>query len=920
MRPVVLLSLAFLSGTLLRQGSDVGWMVAGFAAVLAWVWGAKKGREWRSTVVWGAAGLLAGFLLGNNRANCPRIDSKTGAGRGRVVSFVERTKEGSKFVLEVEGGEKYWVRVDNQSWATVHPEVDSTLVSCQDKEKNSASSRPHSTGIKGGPSPSLRGRDPNTPGGAIAQSHIEALRVSVPLPQAGLASNSRQRVSSPVSSNPQSGFIDSSEMTRRRAEGELAPGDEVLVWGRWEGIPKALNPHEFDYRGYATARGIVGWVRADGVIRVGAERGWWTEPMRWLARVRRQVEEQIERSSVSDDGKGVMLALLLGEQGMVSEGLRTVYSGAGVAHLLAVSGLHLGCLAGFVLLVSRVLLLVPGTGDRPWVLRLRYVLSWAAALGFLALTGAPTSCARAFLMWTGFVVSRCSGRDYDVWTWLGASGLAVLSWRPEAVFEAGFQLSTLSVAGIALAARDREWLRCVRERVDAGTTGWWFRRNGKNRVRRGRGIRGKWRVRLMSVAALGVKRGALCILASARVTAAATAATAPVIWWHFGIVPVTSIPSNLVAVPIYSLCVLPAGLISVAAGWGIPALAEVGWRVAGAGMWAADLVVKQLLDWVGAPAPAWPGLFLACAVSWGILGVLSLKSRKLKLTSVAVVAAAAAGCALLPGRSTETRVFVFHVGDGDATLIRARDGMTLLVDGGRKGTGHRVLLPWFRKQGVKRIDQFIMSHGHEDHWGGLEEIAPQMEICRIAVNGSKESYNASARIANKARKCDGKPTKIERVHRGYRLRTNEIVADVLWPPLLLPASVSENDRSLVLRVRMEGVEIWFTGDIESPETVESLPPPSGEVVLKAPHHGRALTTLDRLVQRLRPRLVIVTADEWKEKGVETAGGKERDFDLWVTGSNGALELRLRHGQIFSTVFSRPFSDPTVDVLGCNQLE
>jgi len=344
------------------------------------------------------------------------------------------------------------------------------------------------------------------------------------------------------------------------------------------------------------------------------------------------------------------------------------------------------------------------------------------------------------------------------------------------------------------------------------------------------------------------------------------------------------------------VCVLPLGLASAFLEWAIPGMAEATWWIAGAAMSCADVMVEWLVGVTGVLAPRWPGALAACGASWGLMGLMCTRGRFLRLASAAILTLGVAGCAI-PSAIDGFRVHVFHVGDGDATLIQDTGGRTVMIDGGRTGTGRRVLLPWFRREGVDRIDWLVLSHGHDDHWGGIAEISDRLEICAIAVNGSPASQRAAVSIARRSPGCDGVPTLVRRVRNGHKLKLGDLRLDVLGP-IDLGQRASENDRSLLVRLSRGDVEWWFPGDLESKETLGNLKRSTRLTVLKAPHHGRASETFFELTRKLRPDLIVVTADELHRGLAEDLRRASSRAKVWATGHSGSLDFFPRAGRHF----------------------
>ena len=470
----------------------------------------------------------------------------------------------------------------------------------------------------------------------------------------------------------------------------------------------------------------------------------------------------------------------------------------------------------------------------------------------LVVTGSPVSCVRAFVMWIGYACARVIHRDYDLWTWLAVSGLVVVAWRPEALFEASFQLSTASVAAIALAGGRRE---------------------------KAKGGRGE---RLVSWVRAGL-----------RVSAAATAGTLPLVWWHFGTIPVLSLAANLLAVPLVTLAVMPCAFVGVVTwewgGW----LGELAAGCTEELLFVLHAVLEAWVAVVPAQSPAWGGWWVAGLIGAGGL----LLAGKRRWMGVGVLAAGLAGYAL-PSGGDGVEVHVLPVGEGDATLVRLPCGEVWMIDGGPGRSGRFTVLPFLRHRGWTSLDGFILTHGHEDHWGGIHEVASQVEVGRI-LHGPTDSARGVAALLGrrwpKARSVE--------VAAGDGWARCGVRFDVVWPPEEGNPGRSENDTSLMLRLEYAGVELVWAGDVEGRQELEAaeavaalrrgrLPVLS---IVKAPHHGHRSKMAGVLNGMLAPDVVVLSAEGERTwyGGLWLAGAGRGGAWVHVTGVDGPFFLAFQ---------------------------
>jgi competence protein ComEC len=662
--------------------------------------------------------------------------------------------------------------------------------------------------------------------------------------------------------------------SRASREIELLPGDRIAFLGRLGPAHRAANPHGFDYAAHLAARGIRGTAVVNHLVLMGPNPTPTQTLIRPIARWRCRVDGWLDRSGLPQETAGIMAALAIGNQRRLPDSTRRRYATAGVAHLLAVSGLHLGCLAYAVLRVLQAALrrLLPGRADR-----MPFVAAWGAGACFLAASGGPTSCVRAFIMLTGFTAARVLRKDYDLWTWLAAASLAILAVRPAALGEAGFQLSTTSVAAILLVTA---------------------------RPRRGKGPESA----PTPLASLGSR-----IAEMARVSASAWAGTMPFAWWHFGVVALAAVPCNLLFVPIVSLWVLPLVLTAallVPVEENLPFLLI---RLSHETLFILDAILDPLLQLVGEGTRPWPGPAVAAGTALALLGALCLRRRlpSLLLAAVALVLLLVGG---RPSGNDGFQVTWFHVGAGDMTLAQGECGESILIDGGPAGSGARVLGPCIRRRGTEQVDLLVLTHGHADHYAGLLDPELRLRICEVWVNGSRPSLEAAARIMAHHRGCGGEDRPVVRtVARGERWNRCATSVTVLWPGRGEAEHLSENDRSIVVEMEHRDGTFLHGADVEGKKAVicgeertgvvemlEALLPRrrAPPLVVKVPHHGRRSPLLVPLLGRTGALVNFVPCGGrglW-DAGLEAGRWLGGTGLTWLSCRDGALEVERSDGR------------------------
>ncbi len=547
---------------------------------------------------------------------------------------------------------------------------------------------------------------------------------------------------------------------------------------------------------------IVGPYRGQGVLRARHARNL-AGGAAWRYRLRGALARRIR--TLYGERAGLVEALVLGRRDDIDPEIRTEFADAGLAHLLAISGLHVGIVAGWIALGARAIGAGRGAG------------LWSAALtwGYVALLGFPAPATRAAAFVTAFAVSRGRQRHPPPRAVLAVAILAVLAAEPAAATAVGAWLSATAVAGTRAATE------LVPRRVK---------------------LRGLW----LLVAASG----------------GATLATAPITAYAFGSVAPVGILSNLVAVPLAGLAVpgvfASLALGSVLAGGAGLALAGIEWVAAltarlpgghltgtpGAGFafpWAAALVVGV---WLIRTRPSW------------------VMVRRKLLVGVATASWVSVMFPVLraPRPEQTLTLYVLDVGQGDAIAIRTPHGRWVLVDGGpRTGSGDagkRVVVPFLRRRGVRSLDALVVSHGDADHLGGVPAVLDAVPTELVLEPGQPLP---SALYVEHLAAVDAAGVAWRAARAGDTLAVDGVVLAVLHPTgAWMARQLSPNENSVVMHLSYGCFDAVLTGDAGTPVEALLASRVGRAELLKVGHHGSVSATSDAWLDALRPAAAVIS--------------------------------------------------------------
>lgn len=521
---------------------------------------------------------------------------------------------------------------------------------------------------------------------------------------------------------------------------------------------------------------------------------------------------------------------VLGEDEQLDEQTTDDFRRAGLSHLLAVSGQNVALLG---------LLAMPALAALGMPLRTRLVWLLGLIAIYVPLAGAGPSIQRAGIMGALSVLATLAGRRASRLYALVIAAIVLLAVEPKVAADVGWQLSFAAVLGILSFAAP---LRAALED-----------RFGK---------RG-WRRPLIEGAAM---------------TIAATIATAPLIAFHFEAVSTLTLVANLLALP----AVAPAMWLGM--------LAAAGGQVPGFPVEALNAVnslllayIAQVAAWCGRPSWAYPHLrlgiggLIAAYVAIATMAILVSRLPRLRrparsrgrmrgtsalalgLVALALALPAGGGAGQALGPPAGLRVSVLDVGQGDSILLQPATAPALLVDGGPPGEG---LAAKLRAAGVDRLGAAIVTHAESDHAAGIRELLGAMPVGQVLFGASDPVTLAAAAAA-------GVPGR--QLVRGSVLRSGHLRLDVLWPPAELLAGPTRdedpNQLAIVMRASWDRFSILLSADAEA----ESVPLEPGPIdVLKVAHHGSEDAGLAELLDRVRPRLAVISVGDGNPFGHPTA--------------------------------------------------
>ncbi|MBW2622375.1 MAG: DNA internalization-related competence protein ComEC/Rec2 [Deltaproteobacteria bacterium] len=621
-------------------------------------------------------------------------------------------------------------------------------------------------------------------------------------------------------------------------------GDYVRFPAILRAVGGFANPGVFDSQVYWAAQGVwvTGFLKDPRLlVRIETLRAW-PSPTILLSRFRNNASRFLEEA-MGQPARGLMKAMLLGIRDEIDPEIEEAFRRVGLAHILAISGLHVG----FVALISywlflNLLLLWPKLGLKYNLPRLSILFSLGPVLLYAGLAGGRPSTVRAAIMVGIFCLAVWLGRTRDPLTALAAAAWAILILQPGAVFSVSFQLSFAAVGAILiLAPRISNWpLR--QTDIEPGE------RNFRPAL-----------ARIRSLAAISLS---------------AFLGTAPIVAFHFNRLPLLTLPANLIITPLLVPLVIPAGLMALILIPIFPWAARIIFLILERLLWMFLAIIEQAASWdwidltVVSPGPAFIFGYYALLLSLFLIRPMK-KAAAISFLIVIVFLAALFGPAIIRPANPRLAVTFLDVGQGNAAHVSLPDGTQMMVDGGGFSrssfdTGEGIIAPYLLRKGHTRVDILCLSHAHPDHYGGLTYLARNFHPTEFWSNREFSfSENFQLLLATVREQATRQPG-LKELHRPRSFGAASVQTLHPWPGFLSRQSagrsyVLKNDNSLVLKVRLGKHAFLLPGDLETAGETEIVSRQGSGLkadVLLASHHGGRTSLTKAFLEAVEPKYVV----------------------------------------------------------------
>lgn len=646
--------------------------------------------------------------------------------------------------------------------------------------------------------------------------------------------------------------------------GKLRMGQEITISTGIARPDIATNPGAFDARSYYASKGIYLTGRDVQILRYGDGYSVVRQFLYWF----RNTAGEVIDTTWKAQNATVVRAMLLGEKSSLDRDTKRLFQLNGIAHILAISGVHIAIIGMTLLKLLRRLsgsYLVPG------------IISIVVVILYGMMTGLASSTFRAVVMMAITVIGRVKGRTPDMLTSAGTALIIQAMVVPGIIMDAGFQLSFAAVAGMAVPD-------CFMD---------------------------------------GILTSDNRLLNTIKVNISVTLATAPVVVYYFYQIPLYSVALNLIIVPLVSV-ILFCGILVIAVGMSVGVFGSSLWICEYIGMpvtWILGFyrfICKMMTHVPGynvnvghisvAMVVVYYAVILAClglvsaAVRHGWSG-----KRRYKCIGFVLLCLCLGICSERLMYDSAYRIIFMDVGQGDGILIRSGDGTNILIDGGssdKKGVGEYVMTPVLRYYGAAHVDYAFLTHGDNDHTSGIRYLLETPDtgivIDNLVVAGDGDVQGLQDIIDL----AEQKGTHVIYMEAGYTMTCGKNAAKMRLS-LLHPGSKTgikdANDLSAVIRLEYAGVSVLFTGDLGEAGERELLDGGAklSADILKVGHHGSRYSSSEEFLQSVGADEAVISAgvnNRYGHPHKETLERLERyGTDVLLTSRDGAVCVQIDEG-------------------------
>ncbi|KAF3983592.1 MAG: DNA internalization-related competence protein ComEC/Rec2 [Methylococcales symbiont of Hymedesmia sp. n. MRB-2018] len=579
------------------------------------------------------------------------------------------------------------------------------------------------------------------------------------------------------------------------------PKEKIKSGQYWQFTVKLKKPHGrvnlggFNYEQWLFMQniGATGYVRAKPFPKLI-----FTPPVvQNIDNIRQFISDKLDHLLGNFKNRGLIKALTIGDKQGLSSQQWQIFRDTGTVHLLAISGLHIGLVSAFAyFLLLRINIILAIRSPQ----QIAALFAIALAIFYAALAGFSLPTQRALLMLSTVFAAIIWQRNIRTIHILSMALLAVLVFDPLAVLSAGFWLSFLAVGLIVFCLAGR----LLKPRYWNAT------------------------IKVHCITAMGLS---------------------PLLAFYFQQISIISPLANFLSVPVISLLVVPLCLLGVVLIFVYPLFSITAFN-------CADQIL-QILNWFlsemallpfATVTLAEPPVYVVGLAVFGVFLLFSPKGIPARWLAFVFILPLTFQSVEKPAMG-EVEINLLDVGQGLSAVVQTKNRLLLFDTGakfsGQYDMGNAVVIPFLKHKALKAIDTLIISHGDNDHIGGMRSILKHVKVSKLLTSVSEQL------VAYDAQSC----------YAGQSWLWDQVLFEILSPPLNNKL-IGKNNNSCVLKISAGENSLLLTGDIEENAEKWLIKHAAAQLssdVLVAPHHGSKTSSSLDFLEHIQAKFVLIPA-------------------------------------------------------------
>lgn len=639
-------------------------------------------------------------------------------------------------------------------------------------------------------------------------------------------------------------------------------GQRICIRGNLSYYKKATNPGEFDLYEYYKVKGVLFKIYNGNIVY--SYKGYSFIKQK-LYELRLLGEKRID-NKLNKENAGIIKAMLFGSKGDIDIETKELFQKSGIAHILAISGLHISFLA--ITLFS----LLKKSGLDTWICG---IISESVLILYGIMIGFSVSSIRAIVMFSLYLLGKAVLRAYDMMTSMSFVLTIVILYNPNIINDTGLQLSFMAVLGV----------------------GYFYSTYVKKVLKPPK------------------------ILSPLFVSLFVFLSTFPIILSSYYEIAFYSIALNLLIVPLMSVLLVVAILILTPFYFiGVPIVDFILW------IYKESCIAFERIG-IGRYNIGSPGLariimyyvLLVIAVNiniiWQatknsdviklqfILANIKLEKKTLKPILFSFTIIFTAILVMTLRFPNNLHMWMVDVGQGDGMVIQNDNGAVYLIDGGslsKKEIGKKCIIPLLKYYGINEIEAVFITHPDADHMNGIEELLERQlrEHIRVRKIYIFEGFMENEGFADIFNKAQVSGTKIIGIAKGNIIENGKLKIEVLYPEMGYSVE-NINNASLVMNIGYKNFNMITTGDVEKEgEKLISEDEKINCDILKIAHHGSKSSTTTDFLEWTNPKLALISVGKNKYGHPTTQVLKRLEefrCTIFRTDERGCIEIIASDG-------------------------